>query len=98
MQISGHMLLPRSESRTTVLLHVFFYKKAYDLGPSNNGTEIPIMYLNGKNNPYQYWTVHSDDYIEYNEYGEPIYSGIYLEVLPENKNSVFRQYEVTSSL
>lgn len=39
--------------------------------------DIPIFYLNGQKEPYGFWTIHPDSFIEYDTFGEPIYSGIY---------------------
>lgn len=47
------------------------------------GLEIPIFYMNGQTDIYGFWCVHEDNFIEYDIFGEPIYSGIYLRRISE---------------
>lgn len=44
---------------------------------SEDGLEIPIFYINGQTDPSEYFVGYHDDFIEYDNYGEPIYSGAY---------------------
>lgn len=39
--------------------------------------EVPILYINDTSDPNMFVYPHHDDYIEYDNYGEPIYSGVY---------------------
>ena len=43
-----------------------------------NTFSIPIVYLNGTTEPYDFWFIDGDDYIEFDTYGDAIFSGIYL--------------------
>ena len=42
---------------------------------------IPIVYAYDINDPYAFVFPHQDDYIEYDNYGEPVYSGTYFREL-----------------
>ena len=60
--------------------HDDFYKlceyvnrRAYESSP----LVIPIIYVNDISDPYAFGYPHQDDYIEYDNYGEPVYSGTY---------------------
>ena len=46
---------------------------------------IPIYYINGQTDPYVFLMGYHDDYIEYDKYGEPIYSGVYFKSVGEKK-------------
>lgn len=42
--------------------------------------DVPIFYISGSTDPYSFFGfAYHDDYIEYDNYGEPIYSGVYLK-------------------
>lgn len=56
----------------------YMNKRSYE-----TGLEIPIFYLNGQTDPYGFWCLHEDDFIEYDIFGEPIYSGIYFRQISE---------------
>lgn len=56
----------------------YMNKRAYE-----TGLEIPIFYMNGQTDPYDFWCLHEDDFIEYDIFGEPIYSGIYFGRISE---------------
>lgn len=43
-----------------------------------NTLSIPIVYLDGTTEPYDFWFIDGDDYIEFDTYGYAIFSGIYL--------------------
>ena len=62
--------------------HDDFYKlceyvnrRAYESTP----LAIPIVYVNDSSDPYAFGYPYRDDYIEYDNYGEPIYSGTYFK-------------------
>lgn len=40
---------------------------------------IPIYYINGERNSYRFFWGHHDEFIKYDEYGEPIFSGAYFK-------------------
>lgn len=44
-----------------------------------------IVYLNGTTELYDFWFIKSDHNIEFDNYGEAVYSGIYLHRVGENK-------------
>lgn len=54
----------------------YMNKKAYEIG-----LRIPIFYLDVQTDPNVYWCVNNDNYIEYDQYGEPTYSGVYFRKL-----------------
>lgn len=56
---------------------------------SADGLEIPIFYMNGQTEPYGFWMGYRDDFIEYDNYGEPVYSGAYFRQLHE-KNHIIK--------
>ena len=53
---------------------------------SKDGLEIPIFYMNGETDPYSFWMGYRDDFIEYDNYGEPVYSGAYFRQLHDMKH------------
>lgn len=61
----------------------YMNQRSYETGL--NGLDIPIFYLCGQTDPYSFWLLHEDDFIEYDIYGDPIYSGIYFRQL-QDKN------------
>ena len=64
----------------------YMNRKAYEKGVmTSTGVDTPIYYLNGQTDPYGFWTLHQDDFIEYDDYGEPIFSGIYFGQLGNNQ-------------
>ena len=74
--------------------HDDFYKlckylnnKAYD----NGLLDIPIFYLNGQDKEYGFWFVHEDSYIEYDNYGEPSFSGIYFREPSDREHTRIRK-------
>lgn len=87
--ILGAYKISESDKEELGILHVDkhddYYKlcaymnmKAYESGTMTaTGIDHPICYLNGQTELYGFWTLHQDDFIEYDGYGEPIYSGIY---------------------
>lgn len=63
---------------------------------SADDLEIPIFYMNGQTEPYGFWMGYRDDFIEYDNYGEPIYSGAYFRQLHEksHKTKATRDAEI----
>lgn len=61
----------------------YLNKKVHEI-EQNQNLNPPIFYLNGKTDPYDFYCVRKDDFIEYDIYGEPIYSGIYFSQKNEN--------------
>ena len=53
---------------------------------SADGLEIPVFYMNGETERYGFWMGYRDDFIEYDIYGEPIYSGAYFRQLHEKNH------------
>lgn len=47
--------------------------------------DIPVLYINDISDPYNFAYFHSDDYIEFDNYGEPIYSGAYFRAPAQNR-------------
>ena len=54
----------------------------------DTGLNIPIFYMNGQTEPYDFWMGHHDDYVEYDKYGEPIYSGIYFRKISDKEHII----------
>lgn len=60
----------------------YMNNKAYGI----SGLDIPIFYLNGQTDPYGFWMGYRDDFIEYDNYGEPVYSGVYFRELNDKQH------------
>ena len=52
----------------------YMHRKAFE----SSLYEYPIIFLDNHGDPYDFMFPHQDDYIEYDNYGEPKYSGAYL--------------------
>lgn len=65
--------IPREKHDDFYLLCEYMNQKAFDV----KNSRIPVFYLNGEKNPFSYWEVYRDDFITYDYYDEPVYSGVY---------------------
>ena len=62
-------------------LCAYINRKAY----APQSLELPIFYITDSTDPYSFFGfAYHDDHIEYDNYGEPVYSGVYLKKFGDN--------------
>ena len=62
-------------------LFEYAHKKAF----SSNGLEIPVVYFEEHKEKWEFFLLLPDDYIEYDQFGEPHYSGMYFRSLDKTR-------------
>jgi len=87
----GAYLLTNSEEEKLGIIHTKVRDDYYSLCEyinirvfSSKMLAKPIFYLDGHTEPYEFWMGYQDDFITYDDYGDPIYSGVYFRTLSDN--------------